>query len=297
MKAVLDSKTPKFDVTVLTRHDSSKKPSHPGAKLVPVDYGDHTALVNAIRGMDAIVSLVDGRAAVATDQKLLRAAQDAGVRRIFTSEYTLDVLHPAAMSLLSTGPWPQDMVTFVDGARKFAALADGDGSTSFTTLVSAAIIDMWLEGTFGIFDPKGRAVSLIDCGDHHFTGCSLPFLAACIVAALQIDEGKTKNKRIPVAEVRTTMKEVAKAYEDVTGSSFETNEVDSKDLIAKRDASLEAGQLGPAVFMSIIIGAFDGRGAGDMKDGLDFDGDGHLILKRKTIKELCADAVEKTREA
>ncbi|KAK5994198.1 Isoflavone reductase-like protein [Cladobotryum mycophilum] len=291
--ALLNSTKPKFDVTVLTRANSGKNPSLPGAKIIPIDYEDHAALVRAVTGADAIVSLVSGGANRLVDPNLLKAAQEAGVRRIFPSEYTLDVLHPKAVSLLSEGGhWP-DNVTPVNDARNFLALANQDGPTSFTTIVPAAFMDSWLEGEFGFFEPKNRKATVLDGGDHYFTGCSLPFLAASIVAILQMDEEATKNKRIPVAEVRTTMNEIVESYEEAMGAKFEKVPVTSQQLVDQRNDSLKTGNAFAALFVTIKIGAFDGSGAGDLKDGLQFDGDGFLAMKRKTLRELTAEAVEK----
>lgn len=120
IRAILASTKPKFDVTILTRADSGKTPaSIPGAKILPVDYNNHNGLVKAIAGADAILSFISGPTSKAVDRLLLKAAQEAGVRRIFPSEYTLDILHPAAVSLLTEGGnWPDESSPVVT-ARKF----------------------------------------------------------------------------------------------------------------------------------------------------------------------------------
>ena len=293
LRALLDSTQPKFDVTVLTRKGSDKASSLPGVKLVPVDYEDHQALVKAVSGHDAIVSLVGGMACNPVDSALLEAAQASGVRRIFTSEYTVDILHPAMVSLYSDKGWPEHWDTHLKKARRFAALPDAGGSTSYTTLMCSAFMDNWVAGVYGTFDPKGRKVTLIDGGDLSFTGCSLPFLAACIVAALQMPEDETKNKRIPVSEVRTTMKEIVRAYEKVTGHSFTVDNITSKSLLDARVGSFEKGEFPMAAMYTHVAGAFNGQGAGDLEEGLKFDGDGFLTMKRKTIEELVGEAVGK----
>lgn len=264
IRALLASTKPKFDVTILTRADSGKAaPSIPGAIIVPVDYNDHNGLVKTIAGADAILSFISGPVSKAVDLLLLKAAQEAGVRRIFPSEYTLDVLHPAAVSLLTEGgSWPDDTSAVVT-ARKFASLADKGGPTSFTTLIPSAFMDSWLEGDFGLFDPKNRKVTLFDSGDHYFSGCSLPFIGAAIVAVLQMDEEKTKNRRIPITEVRATMNQVVDMYEELLGAKFQRDQITSQDLLNKRNASLAAGNSFAALFDSIIVGAFNGCGAGD----------------------------------
>ncbi|UKZ66060.1 uncharacterized protein TrAtP1_007243 [Trichoderma atroviride] len=154
-------------------------------------------------------------------------------------------------------------------------------------------MDSWLEGDFGLFDPKNRKVTVFDSGDHYFAGCSLPFLGAAIVAVLQMDEEKTKNKRIPITEVRATMNQIVDAYEELLGAKFQKDQVTTQDLLNKRNANLAAGNSFAALFDSIIVGAFNGSGAADPVGGLDFDGDGFLIAKRKTLKELTTEALKK----
>jgi nucleoside-diphosphate-sugar epimerase len=294
IRAILASTKPKFDVTILTRADSGKAAaSIPGAKIVPIDYNDHNGLVKTITGADAILSFIAGPVSKAVDRQLLKAAQEAGVRRIFPSEYTLDILHPAAVRLLTEGGnWPEETSPVVT-ARQFASLADEGGPTSFTTIIPSAFMDSWLEGDFGLFEPKNRKITVIDGGDHYCAGCSLPFLGAAIVAILQMDEEKTKNKRIPVSELRATINQIADTYEELLGTKFQRDPLTTQDLIHKRDADLAAGNPFAALFDSIIAGAFNGCGAADPVGGLDFDGDGLLTVKRKTLKELTAEALKK----
>ncbi len=294
IRAILASTKPKFDVKILTRAGTGKAaPLAPGAEIIAIDYNDHAALVRAVTGADAILSFISGPPSKIVDRLLLKAAQEAGVRRIFPSEYTLDILHPAAVKLLTEGgDWPED-TSAVLTARKFVSLADENGPTSFTTLIPSAFMDSWLEGDFGSFDPKGHKVTVVDDGDHYFTGCSLPYLAAAIVAVLQMDEEETKNKRIPIAELRVTMNQVADMYELVGGHKIERSHDASQALLDQRNANLQAGQPFAALFVTIHLGAFNGSGAGDLREGLEFNGGGFLRMKKRSLKELTAEALAK----
>jgi hypothetical protein len=298
IRAILASTKPKFDVKILTRASSEKKaPAELEGKIVPIDYDNHAALVQVLTGADAVLSFISGPPSKIVDKQLLKAAQEAGVRRIFPSEYTLDILHPGAVSLLTEGGnWPEDTSPVLT-ARKFVSLEDEGGPTSFTTIIPSAFQDSWLEGDFGMFDPKHHKVTVVDDGNNYFTGCSLPYLADAIVAILQMDEEKTKNKRIPVAEVRMTMSQVADTYEQVTGTKFARNSVSSQTLTQQRDTALKDGNPFAALFVSINLGAFNGSGAGDMAAGLDFNADGFLKTKKKTLRELATEAVKKVRQA
>lgn len=289
--AILSSTQPKFEVTILTRKTSNTPPSFPGAKVVQVDYSEHAELVRLFAGADAVVSLVNGGISRIVDRQLLAAAQEAGVRRIFPSEYSLEILHPVAQSLLDK-PWP-DNLAVVPLAKEFVGLANKGGPTSFTTIIPSAFIDEWVEGSFALFEPKNSKVTVLDGGDHTFTGCSLPFIAGCLVAALKMDEEKTKNKRIHVSEVRTTVNEIIGLYEKITGRGFERVPITTQDLIEQRNRFFADGEFFPAILTTIQVAAFGGGGAGDLEDGLGFDGDGFLDVKRKSIEQLVHDGLKK----
>ncbi|KAL7807426.1 hypothetical protein V8C26DRAFT_414808 [Trichoderma gracile] len=200
-------------------------------------------------------------------------------------------MHPEAVKLLTEGGnWPEDSSPVLT-ARKFLALAEDGRPTSFTTLIPSAFLDSWLQGSFGLFEPMNRRVTVIDSGDNYFSGCSLPFLADAIVAVLQMDENKTKNKRIPITEVRATMNQVADTYEKLLGEKFEKNQVTCRELVDQRNAKLQAGKPADALILMIHLAAFNGSGPGDLVDGLSFDGDGHLRAERKSLKQLTTDSL------
>lgn len=151
----------------------------------------------------------------------------------------------------------------------------------------------WLEGDFGLFEPKNRKITVLDSGDHYFAGCSLPFIGAAIIAVLQMDEEKTKNKRISITKVRATMNQIVDIYEELLGTKFQRAQITSQEFLNKRNADLAAGNAFAALLDGIIVGEFNGCGAGDLVDGLAFDGDGLLNIKRKTLKELTTEALKK----
>ncbi|KAL7937554.1 hypothetical protein V8C35DRAFT_292791, partial [Trichoderma chlorosporum] len=75
--------------------------------------------------------------------------------------------------------------------------------TDSTLIMTSMFVDTFIvNGQFGVYDIKNRKATLVDTGDALFTGCTTEFIAAAIVAILKLPEEATKNKRIPVAEVR-----------------------------------------------------------------------------------------------
>jgi uncharacterized protein YbjT (DUF2867 family) len=75
-----------------TYRDSAKKKELEGADLVEADLTDQASLARACRGVDVIVSAVQGLRDVIVDgqTQLLRAAEGEGVARMIPSDYSVD---------------------------------------------------------------------------------------------------------------------------------------------------------------------------------------------------------------
>lgn len=79
-------RTGKNTVTAITRFDSqSKLPT--GVHSKKVDYNKPETLNEALRGQDALVITLSGRAPKLTDMQLINAADEAGVERILPNEW------------------------------------------------------------------------------------------------------------------------------------------------------------------------------------------------------------------
>ncbi len=108
-----------------------------------------------------------------------------------------------------------------------------------------------------------------------------------------MDEEKTKNKRIPIAEVRATMNQIGDLYDEITGVKFARASVTSQELLDQRSENLKAGNSAMALLTTIHLSAFNGSGAADLKEGFEFDGDGFLKMKKRTLRELLVEALQK----
>ena len=129
-----------------------------------MDYSNHESLVKALQGIDVIVSALKSVLAIQIDPILLVAGRAAGVRRIFPSEYKLDVLHAAAVDLMG------ESHARVQHAREFDSLMLSD-TISSTTIVSGMFVDFALRGHHGNYDPKNKQAILYDEGNVSVTGC------------------------------------------------------------------------------------------------------------------------------
>lgn len=295
LRNLLASTSPIFQVTVLTRKgpsdtSSSKTSRHETGpakyKTIAVDYHDHLSLVQALSGADAVISTLPSPVAHTVDQLLLRAAQDAGVRRIFPSEFTLDVLHPAAVAAFG------EEAPVLQSAQKFAALAKSESVTSFTTIVPGMFTDLAMGGLLNCWNWTDLEAMSIDGGDKLFTTSSTAFIAACVVAVLKMDEEKTRNRRIRIAENQSTICEMTAVLEDVSGRKFQAVETSSQELLRREKEAIRHGD-NVARHVNILLRVnFDGSGAGNLEEGLEFGIEGEIRVPRKSLKELAQEVVK-----
>jgi hypothetical protein len=286
--------TSNFEITILRRLDAGDKAVgqfDSNVHVKSIDYYNHDMLVDALRGTEVIVSALNVAAAIQIDPLLLKAGREAGVKRIFPSEYTLDILHEAAVRFIGESD------ARVRHARQFSSLLATD-SISATTMVSGMFMDFALRGHHGNYNPEKYEATLFDGGNVPATGCSSDFIAACVVSALQMAEDQTKNKRIHIAEVKYTGRQILEVLELETGSKFTVTQVPSSHLQENLALAKEQGLVREKFILPVMILNFaavdengEPYGAGLLEDGLRWDGGGFLHQKRKTLVELAHEAL------
>ena len=82
-------KNGKHTVTALTRSDSQSTLPE-GIIVKKVNYDDQSTLVEALKGQDALIITLGGQVSSDTDEKLIRAAGEAGVKWILPNEWGPD---------------------------------------------------------------------------------------------------------------------------------------------------------------------------------------------------------------
>ncbi|KAL7917177.1 hypothetical protein ACQKWADRAFT_307422 [Trichoderma austrokoningii] len=211
------------------------------------------------------------------DPLLLSAAQEAAVRRVIPSQYTPDMLHPAAQATFQ-GSWPDVYPVVI--AQRYKMLAEA-GGPSYTGIPTSMFLNVFLEtALFGAYDIQGRKATWLMTAMLFFTACSTDFIAASVVAVLKLPEEDTKNKRIPIAEVRTTGNELVQIIEKVFEIKMNIKYKSRNQIISERKIALEVGNTRAAYALTIAMLAGDGLGPGDLIDGLDFNAGGILAFYR-----------------
>jgi len=82
-------KTGQHTVTAITRADSTSKLPD-GVNIKRVDYSNHDALLETLRGHDALVITLGGLTPKETSESLINAAGEAGVSWILPNEWSPD---------------------------------------------------------------------------------------------------------------------------------------------------------------------------------------------------------------
>lgn len=88
-------KTGKHTITALTRDSSSSQKFPDGVVPKVIDYSRPETLVEALRGQDALIITLSGRAPEGTELQLVQAAGEAGVKWIMPNEWCPDTTNEA----------------------------------------------------------------------------------------------------------------------------------------------------------------------------------------------------------
>ena len=97
-KALLS--TGKHSVTALTRSDSSAELPD-GVVVKNIDYNEVSTIVEALKGQDALVITLSGFVPKDTEEKLINAAGEAGVKWILPNEWGPDTANEELLKDIS----------------------------------------------------------------------------------------------------------------------------------------------------------------------------------------------------
>ncbi|MCJ1397083.1 hypothetical protein MMC11_000275 [Xylographa trunciseda] len=279
LKVLLDSTSPSFDVSILSRGSSLDLGSQVHA--YKTDYSDASQIAKILEGQDILISTIRSSPTsdVVPDDILLSAAIMARVPRFFPSEYTLDITHPSTAEIASgSGLVPK--IALVERLAREGK----EGRIEWTTLVCGGFLDWGLQNGFSGFHIKERKATLLDGGKQMVTGCTLPFIAACVVRAITLRD-EVKNKRVKIAEVRYSGLEILHLLEEATSTTFEVEDTSTEENLVKARKSGNMLQITIAVLKRLN---YNGSGAAYFEDGLEWGG---KAIARKTLKEIVDEAV------
>ncbi|KAI1497297.1 nmrA-like family protein-like protein [Biscogniauxia marginata] len=249
-----------FQVTALTRGSNSQ--ALPSTVVVKtVDYSSLESLTDALKGHDAVVSLLQPTAVDTAQRVLLDAAVKAQVKRFLPSEYGSNGSNEKVSQL----PFFVPKARFQEAVRIEAAA----GNLEYTLICTGPFLDMCLD--LGLFmNLKERSTILYDGGNRLFSTTTVSTLAKAVAGVLKHPE-QTKNRVVLVQDIAITQKRLVEMGEKATGpDGWKEEEVPVAKLLEEIEEEKKKSVPSHLVFVlnSIKIGVY-GEGYGSHFQNLD----------------------------
>jgi hypothetical protein len=248
-------KAGKHQVTAITR-TNSKAVMPEGVKVARVDYDNHSSLVSALRGQDALVITLSIGAQHTQQPELIDAAAEAGVAWILPNEWGIDKSDEEVAKQLQIGA----------GGGAICRYIEGLGKSSWIGVVTGFWYEFSLAGSgdrYG-FDFQKRSVTFpINTSTWPQCGRAV----ANLLALPDSELSKLKNKHVYVSSFLASQKDMFESALRVTKTkpedwhiSFESSKDRYQrgvDILKSGDPRAHAIALYTRVFFPDRIGAFE----------------------------------------
>lgn len=249
----------KFNIRVL-RRPTSKATFPEGTDVVDVDTTSLEALTAALKGQDAVVSIV-GLTELSNQKVLIDAAAAAGVKRILPSEYGSNVDNPNSRKLPVFQPKVEIQEYLFDTVRKTPSL-------TYTLVYNGAFLDWGLEHGMTLAWKEYKP-TLYDGGDSLFSTTTLPTVADAIIGILEHPE-ETRNRPVYIQDTQTTQNKLLElAKKAAPGKTWEPKTVKLTDIVAVANERLAKGLLDFETFAPYLAQSIYGPDNGGRFDKTD----------------------------
>ncbi|RYP76314.1 hypothetical protein DL769_003654 [Monosporascus sp. CRB-8-3] len=209
-----------YKVTVFARKDSTST-FPPEVPVRKVDYGSVESLKPALEGQDAVVSTL-ATVAVGSQNPLIDAAVEAGVKRFIPSEFGINTRIVEGTAI---GQLLQGKIKTVDYLEEKSKANPG-----FTwTGVSSGLFFDWglVYGSSG-FNKSTKTAIIYDSGNEVVQASNLDFIGRA-VASILANEDKTANKYLSIGSPNFSQNEVLEVVERETGEKWEVRKASTAD--------------------------------------------------------------------
>ncbi|OAA36000.1 nmrA-like family protein [Beauveria brongniartii RCEF 3172] len=234
-QAVLPSISASFEVTVITREESTSV-FPPNVKVVKTKYTEDK-LAKALHGQDAVLCLIDA-GALQAENLIINAAASAGVKWFIPSEFGHNTTDTRVSKVL---PLLEGKIKVVSQLRD----KEHQGM-QWTGLITGLFFDWGLaRGVLG-FDIAKKKAQIWDGGNTKFLATNLEDIVAALMTLLRdahVRE-KAKNRYVYISSFATTQNETLRELEKFSGSEFAVTHVKSDVLKQKALADLTLSQDG-----------------------------------------------------
>jgi len=179
----------KFNVQVLKRAGSSSTYAE-GVKVVETDFTHLESLAAALKGQDAVVSVVSDPS-VLSQKLMIDAAIAAGVKRFLPSNYGSNMANPNCRKL----PIFAMKVAVEDYLMEKSKTTD----LTYTLVYTGGFTDLCIRGKI-IMDLSSSQPGIFNGGDYQFSTTSMPTVGDVIVGVLA-HPNETRNRPVYVSEM------------------------------------------------------------------------------------------------
>lgn len=228
-----------FAVTALSR---TGKPGDVPTQVTTtkVDYSSHEALVNALTGHDALISLIP---TPWEQPALIDAAIAAGVKFFIPSEFGTDIHGNALAAALPLSKGKPETLDYLRSHRD---------QISYASIVTDIFLDWGLQNSF-LATLKGGHTRIFDGGDSAVTTTTFADIAKTVVAILQNPE-TFKNRPVYVQSATVTQNQLlAIAQKKKPEMRFEREDVRVADV--EKDAYEKLGQGDMSAMLALVAAA------------------------------------------
>ncbi|KAJ5757014.1 uncharacterized protein N7511_007196 [Penicillium nucicola] len=283
--------TGKHKVTALARAGSQSKLPE-GVIEKTIDYSKPATIVEALKGQDALVITLGGRAPHEIDLQLINAAGEAGVPWILPNEWGPDTANESLV---------KDVVVFQPKGGIRQAIADL-GKSSYIAVNTG----FWYEWSLAIapafgVDFANRSATLFDDGDVKISTSTWPQVGRAVASLLSLPVSadgacleKLRNQVVYVDSFTVSQRDMLDSVYRVTGTTKVDWKITAESAKERYEGGVEAMQKGDVVGFAKMLytRVFYKDGSGD------FSGKGTLNrvlgLPEEDLDEATKRAIERS---
>lgn len=267
-------------VTVLTRLGStstSKLRPHPNLTIAEVDFASPASMLPALSGVEVVVSAV-AASAMGSQNPLIDAAVQAGVKRFIPAEFGLDSMNEKAMLLPVIKPKVATQKHLNEKVK------ESGGGFSWTAIANGWFLDWVLQTTTFLLDARERKATLFNGGDVRFSATLLGDIAKAVVGVIEKRE-ETSNRVVYVQSAVVTQKQLIGYAKEKDGREWSFTAKETDELLGEIAEAEAKGDFHTCFVLSPIVGC------SDPEYGCDYSGhsDSELLgIKEMSEEELRA---------
>ncbi|KAL1612149.1 hypothetical protein SLS60_000372 [Paraconiothyrium brasiliense] len=239
-------------VTVLTRLGStstSKLRPHPNLTITEVDFASSASMLPALTGVEVVVSAV-AASAMGSQNPLIDAAVQAGVKRFIPAEFGLDSMNEKAKSLPVIKPKVATQKHLNEKVK------ESGGSFSWTAIANGWFLDWVLQTTTLLMDVKERKATLFNGGDARFSATLLADIAKAVVGVIE-KRDETSNRVVYVQSAVVTQKQLIGYAKEKDGREWSFTVKETDELLGEIAEAEAKGDFQACFVLSPIVGCLD----------------------------------------